>query len=1032
MQDIEEIKFQEYLKSVLNDKVYSDCRHFYTPTDGAIRPKLDLRVKRYQLAKTEAGQERETKEVLSVLDGLRKYQAEHVLLVGKPGSGKSTALEKLLLEEAERAKSNSQVGIPVLVRLRQYQTSVLELVRDFLMGHGFSEIDQLEQLLTEGRFLLLLDGVNELPSQSARTDLENFRSRYRKTTPMILTTRDLSLGGTVGVEHKLEMEPLTVPQMNEFVKGYLPNQHQQMLQQMGDRLQQFAETPLLLVMLCDVFDKYLKIPANLGEAFREFAQIYDSKLKESNVPTHENSQTVWPELLQRLAFIMMQGNSPTEFSLRITKQKATELIQQQFNKTYDQASLWLDDLLRYHLIQEFSKDQVEFRHQLIQEYYAAECLLKCLNGIDEDELKRKYLNYLKWTEPLMLMLGLENDPVKAVQLVKLGLEVDPLLGARLAGAANLEQQKETIKLIEELKISDFLKMELLGNTFSVLSVNGLKEAFQYVNIFTAQRAAQFLGEINTPKSLEIILDQIENLESFIAREGSFNDQHISLWKNLILALSKIDQNQAIKKISKIVIESLKLESSNICASFIGSNNIFNLWLQLDRECAITTVAPFFGSENSDETRRKSALLLSQAGISKITPSLVQYLYEHKNEVHGGMLDSLLETQTPEIISWLFKDIQSNSHSVRKKAVERLIKLNSPDSISGLCDLLNHSEWDIRWIAAIVLGSLGREEGINILKDGLNHQNNLIRNTAVTSLSKIENDQIHVLLITKLNDPVYFVRRTAAIALGKLGREEAVSELFNALRHYYPKSFDVNKRTSVELGETNYLIGGLSDEDLAKIGNSEAVSHWIHEIGYLPSYMEVAESILNVRSDAVISELIELQEHLNPHTQSSAAIILGLLENPRARQDLLLKALPFYKYEISQKVVQALSNLKSMNLITQDLLEKLLTMLHEDDYYALEHAALALDAIGDHTVLDRLSQNRLNSEEWFINFATLGIQNRCKFYNYQLTLADIDQRNALPATTNIPTSNQLITYDLRGATIGNLAHNVQGDQNSIQD
>lgn len=289
MKAIEEINFQAYLESVLNDNAYSDCRRFYTPTDGAIRPRLDLRVKRYQSPRTEAGQEPKPKEVLSVLDGLRKYQAEHVLLVGKPGSGKSTALEKLLLEEAEKAKSDSQVKIPVLVRLRQYQTSVLDLVRDFLMGHGFPGIGQLEQLLTDGRFLLLLDGVNELPSQIARTDLENFRVRYRKFTPMILTTRDLSLGGTTGVEHKLEMEPLTVPQMNEFVKGYLPNQHQQMLQQMGDRLQKFAETPLLLVMLCDVFEKHLKIPANLGQAFREFVQIYDSKLKESNVPTHENS-----------------------------------------------------------------------------------------------------------------------------------------------------------------------------------------------------------------------------------------------------------------------------------------------------------------------------------------------------------------------------------------------------------------------------------------------------------------------------------------------------------------------------------------------------------------------------------------------------------------------------------------------------------------------------------------------------------------------------------------------------------------------
>jgi hypothetical protein len=54
MTAIEELK-KAYLESVLNDKAYSDCLHFYTPTDSAIRPNLDLRGQRYQSPRTEAG-----------------------------------------------------------------------------------------------------------------------------------------------------------------------------------------------------------------------------------------------------------------------------------------------------------------------------------------------------------------------------------------------------------------------------------------------------------------------------------------------------------------------------------------------------------------------------------------------------------------------------------------------------------------------------------------------------------------------------------------------------------------------------------------------------------------------------------------------------------------------------------------------------------------------------------------------------------------------------------------------------------------
>ena len=49
--------------------------------------------------------EREKTERLPVLEGIRKYADDHVLLAGRPGSGKSTALIRLLLEEANSALS---------------------------------------------------------------------------------------------------------------------------------------------------------------------------------------------------------------------------------------------------------------------------------------------------------------------------------------------------------------------------------------------------------------------------------------------------------------------------------------------------------------------------------------------------------------------------------------------------------------------------------------------------------------------------------------------------------------------------------------------------------------------------------------------------------------------------------------------------------------------------------------------------------------------------------------------------------------
>lgn len=859
-------------------------------------------------------------ERFTVLEGLRKYAKEHVLLHGTPGSGKSTAMARLLLEEAEKTK-DSQLEIPVLVELRYYDTSLKELIEDALLRHDPSlEIRELEQWLVQERLLLLLDGVNELPSEAARRDVLSFRRRYQKTTPMVFTTRKLSEGGDLSIRKKLTMQPLSEVQMCEFVQAYLPGQGAAMLAQLGERLREFGEVPLLLWMLCSVYaGNQQQMPTNLGGIFRQFTRLYDRKLKQ-DVPDPNRSKLFWQDLLQVLAFRMMVGRGDKEALVAISRREAEKSICNFYQASkgkdsLEQARLCLDDLLRHHLIQLGTTDSIQFRHQLIQEHYAAEELLTKLIALSDEELKWQYLNYLKWTESIALVAGLVSDRELALRLVRLALEIDYELGARLAGAIRVEWQSEAISLVTNLDVFLLLQVHLLGVTKSANAVSPLLVA---LNEKYASEAAQALGAIGSVSAVSGLLIALKDKRWNIRMKAAHalgEIRNVSALSGLLVALE--DEN---RKVCEHALEALvKIDATDVVHILLKK------------------------LEEGDRTiRRQAAEMLGQTRSAAAISGLLVALKDEDRYVRSIAASALGKigdiSTTPDLLAMLEDEDQDSTHSA---AATALGIIGSTAAIPGLLSAFITGNRDVSSCAGYALKKIGSETVVSGLLAVLKDDRGRFRRTeAADLLGEIGSESAVPGLLALLKYKGSHVAGSAAEALAKIGSESAISGVLAALEDSSTRKIAVYTLERMKnVSTTPALLVALRDSDSqVRYGAAQALSK------------------MGVDDDAIAFGLLTALEDEEPNVRNRAAYALSKIGSPTAVPGLLV-ALKDKDSSVRSMVVIALGETGDVTVA-----HKILAALEDECSGVRDSAMTALESVGDATAMSKLLDIYRNRDE----------------------------------------------------------------------
>ena len=719
-------KYGEILDRYVSTDVTKSADHVRDETTDRTQPEWETKLTLF-----------EEGEIGSTLEALQKYAKGHVLLVGKPGLGKTITLHRFMIDQAHRAQLNKHAEIPVLLEPRYHNSSrsMMELLKSFLNRHGgnFSE-QTVSDLLRAGRLLVLVDGLNELPSDDSQRDLGCFLKDYADSAHMIFTSRFARNASISKIETKLDMQGLNPSQMEHFVRKALGTGSERMLAALRQGPLDLAATPLLLNMLCGTFRKWGKLPSNLGSAFRDWSQGRSIQMDEE-LRGSEQFRSNWRDLLSFLAFVMIGRNPSTHSRLAINRDEAVLLIanyleEQQHGSRGNSAEQCLMDLLKYSPIQHSEYDTVQFPHPLVQDYFAAEHLLKILPRESDGDTKSILLNFLKWTTPVCMATQLAGDDALSLKLLELSWAVDWIFSARIAGSMPEHLQGRGIEWLLKLDIPEKLKVDLLGRSRSEAALVELRNALKDSNPAIREAAASALGKSGLSAAIVPLVSTL------------FDPYPAVPWA-AAEALRKIDASPA----EKDLLDALKTGNKNV------------------RWCVVKALA---GIRNA-----------------RVIDSLIRSLRDPDGNVRAKAAESLGILRDDAAIFGLKALLRDTDYSVAASAAEALGKIGSPTAEMPLLKQLFGWHPMLRKKAAIALDHLGSEKVLSALIAHLMEPDPFLSRCAAEGLQNIERVDTIPPLINALEHDDSAVRWTAARALGEKKAHDALPALVKLLKDPEP-------------------------------------------------------------------------------------------------------------------------------------------------------------------------------------------------------------------------------------------------------